>query len=55
MAITNRGLKVSQGFNAPRIQTPPVGLMVEKSQAQVIGLVRGNPGLLGHIWILRDS
>ena len=39
-----------------RIQTPPyesrplpiVGLMVEKSHPQVIGLDRGNPGFLGH-------
>ena len=33
-----------------RIQTLPirVGLMVKTSHPQVIGLVRGNPGFLGH-------
>ena len=38
-----------------RIQTLPdrIGLMVETSHPQVIGLVRGNPGFLGHTWILR--
>ena len=41
-----------------RIQTPPdrIGLMVSTSHPQVIGMVRGNPEILGHIfWILRDG
>ena len=38
-----------------RIQTPPDGveLIVKESHPQVKGLDRGNPGFLGHIWILR--
>ena len=40
-----------------RIQTPSytrIGFIGFQSHPKGIGLVRGNPGLLGHIWILRE-